>query len=240
MHMKVEKQRTLEPLRELDKETYLDALKSKNVNQYENEIALLKDELSIPVEIMELPYQAQSMLSFYNDKAWINKETGSKTYNDIVESYIASLEDSDWIETIFEKIPVYDENGNETGYRTLPNPEKKHQYMLLKQKAISYWNNNNLSQMVEIFKKLMLGGRKQEDMLKDAIIDDALYHPDDNYRLRSRNQAIKVMGMDKNVQVLGQDVWLKGGGRDFGKHASEKLGISSLDLTKYIEDDKDD
>lgn len=235
--MKVEKQRTLEPLRELDKETYLDALKSNNVKEYENEIALLKDELAIPVEIMELPYQAQSMLSFYNDKSWINKETGSKTYNDIVESYIASLETTQWVEDIFDKIPVYDADGNETGYRTLPNPNKKHQYMLLKQKAISYWNNYNLSQMVDIFKKLMLGGRKQEDMLKDAIIDDALYHPDDNYRLRSRNQAIKVMGMDKNVQVLGQDVWIKGGGKDFGKHAANTLGISSLDLSKYVEED---
>lgn len=237
--MKVDKAREVEPLKDIDEEVYFQALKEKNLDTYENEIALANGSLSIPKEILELPIQAQTVLSFYNDRNFLNKETGKPTYNDIIESYIASLDDTSWIEDIFDKIPVYDKDGNEKGYTTIVKSEEKQKYMLLKTKAISYWNNHNLNQMVDIFKTLMLGGRKQEDMLKDAIVSDALYHPDDNYRLKSRGQAIKVMGMDKNVQMQGMDVWQKGGGKEFGIHMAKALGIPSADLTPYIEDDVD-
>ena len=41
--------------------------------------------------------------------------------------------------------------------------------------------------------------------------------------------------MDKNVQTLGQDVWLKGGGKEFGKHLASYLGNDGYDLTTYID-----
>jgi len=238
--MEVNKQRNVEPLEELDNDTYFQALKEKKLDTYENEIALVGETLMIPKEIIELPIQAQTVLSFYNDKDYINKETGNKTYNNIVESYIASIEESSWVEDIFQKFPVYDKDGNETGYRTMVAPEKKKEYTILKSKAISYWNKNELNQVVDIYKQLMLGGRKREDMLKDAIVDDALFHPDENYRLKSRGQAIKVMGMDKNVVMQGMDVWLKGGGKEFGSHMAKAFGIASADLSKYIEGEQDE
>lgn len=233
--MKVDRKRNVEPLEELDETKYFEALKEKKIDTLENEIALAGKSLTIPKEIMELPIQAQTVLSFYNDKDFINKETGNKVYNNIVESYIASLEDALWIEDIFEKFDVTDRDGNVVGYRTVVKPEMKTQYTLLKSKAITYWNEHQLNQVIDIYKQLMLGGRKQEDMLKDAIIEDALFHPDDNYRLKSRGQAIKVMGMDKNVAMQGMDVWLKGGGKEFGTHMAKTLGIVGADLTKYVE-----
>jgi hypothetical protein len=236
--MEVNKKREVEPLKEFDEATYFTALKDNKLDTYENEIALAKGGLTIPKEILELPIQAQTVLSFYNDKDYINKETGRKTFNDIVESYIASIEDTTWIEDIFEKFDIYDKNDHVAGYKTIVKPEKKQQYTLLKTKAISYWNEQNLNMMVEIFKSLMLGGRKREDMLKDAIVDDALFHPDDNFRLKNRSLAVKVMGMDKNVQMLGMDVWQKGGGREFGSHMAKALGIKSADLSQYIEEDE--
>lgn len=238
--MKVEKTRNVEPLKELDEQVYFEALKEKKIDELENEIALAGKSLTIPREIMELPIQAQTVLSFYNDKDYINAETGNKTYNNIVESYIASLDDTNWVEDIFEKFPFYDKEGKEIGYRTIVKPEKKTQYTLLKSKAISFWNEHNLNQVIDIYKQLMLGGRKREDMLKDAIVDDALFHPDDNYRLKSRAQAIKVMGMDKNVIMQGMDVWLKGGGKEFGAHMAKTLGIAGADLSKYVEDDSNE
>ncbi len=239
--MDINKTREVEPLKDLDEVTYFEALKENKLDTYENEIALSEGALTIPKEILELPKQAQHMLSFYNDKDWINKETAKKSFNNIVESYIASLDDSSWVDEIFTRFDTYDKDGNIIGYGAIVNPEKKAQYMMLKQKAISYWNNNNLQQVVDVFKKLMLGGRKQEDLLKDSIIEDALYHEDDNYRLRSRNQAIKIMGMDKNVQMQGQDVWLKGGGREFGEHLAKTLGNIFQDNSGYvIGDDKDE
>lgn len=238
--MKVDKTRDVEPLKEFDETTYFNALKDNKLEEYENEIALAGNALMIPKEIMELPIQAQTVLSFYNDKDFVNKETGNKTFNNIVESYIASLEDAVWVEDIFEKFPVYDKDGNESGYRTMVSPDKKKEYTLLKSKAISYWNEFQLNQVVDIYKQLMLGGRKKEDMLKDAIVDDALFHPDDNYRLKSRAQAIKVMGMDKNVVMQGLDVWLKGGGKEFGKHMAQSLGIAGADFTKYVEEDENE
>lgn len=234
-NMKVDRKRNVEPLEELDETKYFEALKEKKIDTLENEIALAGKSLTIPKEIMELPIQAQTVLSFYNDKDFINKETGNKVYNNIVESYIASLEDALWIEDIFEKFDVTDRDGNVVGYRTVVKPEMKTQYTLLKSKAITYWNEHQLNQVIDIYKQLMLGGRKQEDMLKDAIIEDALFHPDDNYRLKSRGQAIKVMGMDKNVAMQGMDVWLKGGGKEFGTHMAKTLGIVGADLTKYVE-----
>lgn len=238
--MKVDKKRDVEPLNDMDQATYFEAIKEKKLETYENEIALAGSSLLIPKEIMELPIQAQTVLSFYNDKDFINKETGNKTFNNIVESYIASLDDTSLIEDIFEKYFVYDANGKETGYKTIVKPDMKKEYTLLKSKAISYWNEHQLNQVVDIYKQLMLGGRKREDMLKDAIVDDALFHPDENYRLKSRSQAIKVMGMDKNVRMIGMDVWAKGGGKEFGSHMAKQLGVSGVDLSKYVEGEEDE
>lgn len=237
--MEVHKKRDVEPLKDISDETYFTALKEGTLETYENEIALAKGTLTIPKEIMELPIQAQTVLSFYNDREYINPETGRKTFNNIVECYIASLDDTKWVEDIFDKIDVYDKDGNKTGYTTVVKSEQKQKYTMLKTKAISFWNEHNLNQMVDIFKSLMLGGRKREDMLKDAIVDDALFHQNENIRLKNRSLAIKVMGMDKNVAMQGMDVWLKGGGKEFGTHMAKAFGIASADLSQYIEEDND-
>lgn len=237
--MQINKERQVEPLKDLDERSYMMALKEKELEQYENEIVLSEGALAIPKEIMELPIRAQYLLSFYHDKDYVNPETGKNTYNNIVESYIATIEDSSFVKKAFVEQEFADAKGNVV-VKIVPNPENKHIYMRVKQHAISYWNNHNLSQHVDIFKKLMLGGRKQEDMLKDAIVEDALYHEDANFKMRSRNQAIKVLGMDKNIQVTGQDVWLKGGGKEFGKHLSSYLGSNSYDLSQYIDAEFDE
>lgn len=223
--MEIKKQRQVEPLRDFDDNTYVKAIVNKELEAYENEIALNEGALSIPKEILELPDRAQYMLAFYNDRDFVNEETGKNTYQNIVESYIATLEDTTFIKKAFKDV-----NGE-----IVPDSNQKQIYMKLKQHAISFWNNNNLSQLVDVFKKLLYGGRQQDEILKDAIIDDALYNKDDKVRMSSRNQAIKILGMDKNVQVLGQDVWLKGGGKEFGKHLSNYLGSSSYDLSQYID-----
>ena len=204
--MIVDKERIVEPLKDLDEKIYFDALKENKLDTYENEIAIFKGALSIPKEIIELPIQAQNMLSFYNDRQWVNPQTGKHTYNDIVECYIASLDDTEFMKDVFFFEKVRDEQGNVIDEVVKINPEQKAIYMKLKTYAISYWNDNNLSQIVDVFKTLMLGGRKQEDMLKDAVIDDALYHKDMNYKMKNRTLAVKVLGMDKNVKTDGQDV----------------------------------
>ena len=223
--MEIKKERQVEPLKDIDESIYINAIKDKTIEQYENEISLSEGALSIPKEILELPPKAQYVLAFYNDKDFVNKETGKNTYQNIVESYIAATEDTSYVAKAFKEVDG----------AIVPDAENKQIYMKIKQRAISFWNNNQLSQLVEVFKKLMYGGRKQEEILKDAIIDDALYHDDINIKIKSRNQAIKILGMDKNVQTMGQDVWLKGGGREFGKHLSGYLGNESYDLTKYVD-----
>jgi hypothetical protein len=232
--MDIKKERQVEPLKDFDESVYRLAVKDMTLEQYENEIALSEGTLSIPKEITELPMRAQYMLAFYNDRDYVNEETGKKTYQDIVESYIATLEDSSFVAQAFLEQEFNDGKGN-VYIKKIPNPTNKQIYMRIKQHAISFWNNNNLSQLVDIFKKLLYGGRRQEEVLKDAILDDALYHDDLKFKISSRNQAIKVMGMDKNVQTLGQDVWLKGGGKEFGKHLASYLGNDGYDLTTYID-----
>lgn len=232
--MDIKKERQVEPLKDFDESIYRLAVKDMTLEQYENEIALSEGTLSIPKEITELPMRAQYMLAFYNDRDYVNEETGKKTYQDIVESYIATLEDSSFVAQAFLEQEFNDGKGN-VFIKKVPNPANKQIYMRIKQHAISFWNNNNLSQLVDIFKKLLYGGRRQEEVLKDAILDDALYHDDLKFKISSRNQAIKVMGMDKNVQTLGQDVWLKGGGKEFGKHLASYLGNDGYDLSTYID-----
>jgi hypothetical protein len=233
--MEVNKQRNVEPLKDLDEIKYFDALKSGKLEEYENEIALSKGALSIPTEIVELPVKAQEMLSFYLDKDYVNKITYKKTYNNIVESYIACLDETKYLDKVFILNNIYDENGNLINVTTKPNPEKKHIYLKLKQHAISFWNENNLQSVVPIFKKLMLGGIKQEDMLKDAIIEDALFHEDMAYRMRNRTLATKVLGMDKPQAQSGQNVWLLGGGKSFGQHLAQFTGVKTFDITEVIE-----
>jgi hypothetical protein len=232
--MDIKKERQVEPLKDFDESIYRLAVKDMTLEQYENEIALSEGTLSIPKEITELPMRAQYMLAFYNDRDYVNEETGKKTYQDIVESYIATFEDSSFVAQAFLEQEFNDGKGN-VYIKKVPNPANKQIYMRIKQHAISFWNNNNLSQLVDIFKKLLYGGRRQEEVLKDAILDDALYHDDLKFKISSRNQAIKVMGMDKNVQTLGQDVWLKGGGKEFGKHLASYLGNDGYDLSTYID-----
>lgn len=232
--MEIKKERQVEPLKDFDESVYRLAVKDMTLEQYENEIALSEGTLSIPEEITQLPMRAQYMLAFYNDRDFVNEETGKKTYQDIVESYIATLEDSSFVAQAFLEQEFNDGKGN-VFIKKVPNPANKQIYMRIKQHAVSFWNNNNLSQLVDIFKKLLYGGRRQEEVLKDAILDDALYHDDLKFKISSRNQAIKVMGMDKNVQTLGQDVWLKGGGKEFGKHLASYLGNDGYDLTTYID-----
>lgn len=237
--MDIKKERQVEPLKDFDESVYRMAVKDMTLEQYENEIALSEGTLSIPSEITELPMRAQYMLAFYNDRDFVNSETGKNTYHDIVESYIATLEDSSFVEKAFLEQEFNDGKGN-VYIKKVPNPANKQIYMRIKQHAISFWNNNNLSQLVDIFKKLLYGGRKQEEILKDTIIDDALFHEDLKFKTSARNQAIKVMGLDKNVQSLGQDVWLKGGGKEFGKHLAGYLGNNGYDLSTYIDAEFDD
>ena len=238
--MEVNKQRQVEPLKDMDETIYMEALKQGKLDEYENEIALSKGALQIPTEIVELPIKAQEMLSFYLDKDYENKITYRKTYNNIVESYIACLENQKFLEDVFIVEPVYDENGKMIRVSTKPNPDKKNIYLRLKQHAISFWNEHNLQQVVPIFKKLMLGGIKQEDMLKDAIVEDALYHEDTAYRMRNRTLATKVLGMDKPKEQSGQNVWLIGGGKDFGKHLAGFTGVKTFDISDIVEGEIED
>lgn len=237
--MEINKTAKVEPLRDFDNDTFFTALKEKTIDTYENEIELSKNSLSIPKEIIELPIQAQYMLSFYNDRSWVNQETGKKTYNDIVESYIASLDDTKFINNLYITKEEPSQDGSYVIVKKYLDPEKKSQYMFLKQKAISYWNDNNLSAMIDIFKKLMLGGRKHEDMIKDEIVENALHNEDENIKLKYLNQAIKVLGLDKNIQMQGKDVWKSGGGKEFGSHASKVLNMPSLDISKYVDGEED-
>ena len=231
----VNKARKVEPLRDFDEEIYKKALIEKDLDTYENEIALSDGTLSIPKEITTLPLKAQYVLAFYCDRAYINKITNKRTYNDILESYIASLDDDSFLEDVFLQVPITDQNGNVIKMTTVVNNEKKNIYMKLQQQAYSFWNDNNLLPIVDIFKKLKSGGRKKEDELKEAIVDDALYHEDENIKLKNRSLAIKVMGMDKNVQTSAQNVWLTGGGKDFGKALANFTGKKGFDITEYVE-----
>jgi len=236
----VNRTRQVEPLKDLDEDVYFTALKEGKLEYYENEIALSKGALQIPPEIVELPIKAQEMLSFYLDKDYENKITYKKTYNNIIESYIACLENQDFLEDVFLAEKVYDEYGKPISIKITPNPDKKHIYLRLKQHAISFWNEHNLQSVVPIFKKLMLGGVKQEDMLKDAIVDDALYHEDIAYKMRNRTLATKILGMDKPKQQSGQNVWLIGGGKDFGKHLAGFTGVKTFDITPIVDGEYED
>lgn len=233
--IQVNKTRKVEPLRDFDEEIYKKALIEKDLESYENEIALSSGVLSIPKEVTTLPLKAQYVLAFYCDRAYINKITNKRTYNDILESYIASLDDDSFLEDVFLSVPITDKDGNVIKMTTVVNNEKKHIYMKLQQQAYSFWNDNNLLPIVDIYKKLKSGGRKKEDELKEAIVDDALYHEDENIKLKNRSLAIKVMGMDKNVQTAAQNVWLTGGGKDFGKALAQFTGKKSYDITDYVE-----
>jgi len=82
---------------------------------------------------------------------------------------------------------------------------------------MSLWREYNIEPIVPIFKKTMLGGRKQEDMLKEDILDDALFSNDLKLKVKSRDQAIKILGMDKNVQMQQANIWKMSGGKELGK-----------------------
>ncbi len=241
--MEVKRQRDVEPLKDLDISTYLQASKQNELEIFENEIALGGKDLGIPKEIMEIPFQAQSMLSFYCDREYANKITCKKTYNNILESYIASLDDDKWVADIFEQHEIVSDDGKTMNVFATVKDEMKPKYIRLRQKAISYWSEHKLGNLIDVFKKLMLGGRSREDLIKDDIIDDALYDEDKNFKLKRTNQAIKVLGLDKNVQMANPDVWNIGGGKQLHSHMKNKLGgVNYNDIidAEFDEADKDE
>ena len=236
--MVVNKERDVEPLREFDENTYKQAMKDGNLDEYENEIEMTYEILNVPNEILELPKQAQSMLYFYCDRQFKNPETGNKTYNNLFESYIASLKDKSIIQNVYVVENVRDDEGNIIDERVTVNPEALVTYNRLKTKAMSMWREYNIEPIVPIFKKTMLGGRKQEDMLKEDILEDALFSNDTKLKVKSRDQAIKILGMDKNVQMQQANIWKLGGGKELGKKIAETTGVKSFDNSHLLEEDE--
>ena len=216
---------------------YIKGVKKQDLESIENEIAVMGNAIgNIPTEYMELPLQAQGLVIYYNDRQFKNQLTNRHTYQDIVESYIAVMnqKEVDWFSS---KVGYLESHRNEndelvTTFKVLDNLL----WAKFKTNIMAYWKIYNLKSLVKTMRELQRGDLKDRELITTAIVDDALYNDDATIRIRSRQQAIKVLGMEKSANDNFTDVWNNKGGKVFAKITAEFTGNKTFDYDSLIVD----
>ncbi len=204
---------------------------------YENEAWVMEREMGLPESYMRLGEVEQRMLMLYMEDVR-EPMTGESTYGKVFTSWLYANRTEGGIRIptdlfIKEIDTVIDSKTGELVEveKTVPNPDKMNLYLRLKARAFATWRQNNMHELVkpmrEIFKN---AGLKDEQLLEQAIVDDALSADKSNYTARMRSLAVKVKGMEKNNTLQMVNVYVEGGGDKLNRTIIEETGNDTYDL----------
>lgn len=210
--------RPVEPLSDYNEQKHLDAVKKGEVELYENEYHLIEQALSLPQKFMELGELEQRMVLLFVDKDYVEKYSGKKTENDAFASFLAAYDKKEVINKIFllkEETIGYDKEGNELiKIVKIVNPDQLPLYMKLKSHATMIWKNSNLKEISKTMREIMTNsGFRDEELLEQKIMSDALSNDKDNFTMQNRKAAIEIKGMKKPTSMQQINVYLEGGGK---------------------------
>ena len=199
--------------------------KSNLVKEVEPELVKAKEEnqLGVPSTFYKLTPQEQSMLMFYLSSDFVHPITNKRTHMNVLQSYIASYVDDDEISKIWEVIET--PNG-ETKLGKIKNYKK---HTELQAHAIQRFNQNPL--MIETWNDLvrMSFGAEPAQMIKTAIMKDALYSEETHDRNANRKMAIEILGMKEETQNQSVNIFLDGGGKELAQVFSNDEYVVTMD-----------
>lgn len=199
--------------------------KTNAIKDVEPELVKAKEEnhLGVPSTFYELTPQEQSMLMFYLSSDFIHPLTNKRTHMNILQSYLAAYVSDDDIEKTWEI--KEDKEGN----RALGKVKNSKKYTELNTSAIQRFNQNPV--MMEAWNDLvrLTFGANPEDMIKTAIMKDALYAENQADKNANRRMAIDILGIadERNQQSI--NIFLDGGGKELAEVYSDDDYIVTMD-----------
>lgn len=209
--------------------------KGDSIKEVEPELIKAKEEgqLGVPNSFFELSIEEQSMLMFYLSSDFINPITGKRTHMNILHSYVTAYLSEEEIEKVWNI--EFDKKGKVTKF-AVKNPKK---YASLQASAISKFHQNPaMNQAWQDLIKMTFGANP-EDMVKQAILKDALEGETSSDRNTNRRMAIDILGLtqsDKD-EAQGVNIFLEGGGKELAEVFKNKNTIVTADDLEVEDDD---
>ena len=182
--------------------------KNNRVKEVEPELVKAKEEnhLGVPNSFYNLDVQEQTMLMLYLSPDFINPLTGNRTHMNVLESYVATYLDEKEIEDIWEVVQKKDKR-----YVTQVKSPKK--YAQLKKNAVEAFSNPVLKETWNDMVRMTFGANP-EDMLKNAILQDALYAEKSSDKNANRKMALDIFKVSEKEQNNTLNVFVQGGGKE--------------------------
>lgn len=231
----MELNRQVEPLDEYNEEKHLKTIKTGDIESYENEYHLIKQNLGLPIKFMELPALEQKMVLLFVDNEYIEPESGKHTKNDSFISFLAAYHNKTVIRKIFmerKKVIGYDKEGNEiVEIYTIPNPNEMSLYIKLKTHATMIWKKSNLKEISKSMNEIVTNsGFKDNELLEKKIISDALSNERDSFTMQNRRLSVDILGLKKPMGLQQINVYLEGGGKKANEIIVEQTGNKAFEL----------
>jgi uncharacterized protein YqeY len=203
--------------------------KNNSIKDVEPELVKAKEEnhLGVPSTFYLLTPQEQSMLMFYLSSDFVHPVTNKRTHMNILQSYIASYVEDDEIGKVWEL--KEDEHGN----RKLGRIKNAKKYAELQTLAIQRFNQNPV--MMEAWNDLirLTFGANPEDMIRNAIMTDAIYAENSADKNANRRMAIDILNLGQDKQNQSINIFLDGGGKELAevyKNDDYIVTIDDLDV----------
>ena len=217
---------------EISEDDYLAITKAGRENEVEPEVAKMKSEnaLDVPNSFFELTIPEQSMLMFYLSRDYVCPFTYKRTYMNMLHSYATSHLDEKEINKIWTIDVVRDETGSVVDYKLkIKNHDK---YNRTNKDALRAFNNN--PDIVKAWSELvkMKFVIQPEDLIKTAIIQDALEAENYKDRNQNRKMALDILQIGQKIdQAQMFNVFLQGGGAELAE-AAKNLSDNQFITTK--------
>ena len=214
---------------------YLNAIKSNEIDLYENEYHLIEKTLNLPQKYMELSELEQKMVLLFIDKDFIEPKSGKKTENNAFISFLASYHNQTVIKKLYKeesKTVGFDKFGNElTEEYKIIDSSQLPLYTKLKTHATMIWKTNNLKEISKTMREIMTNdGFRDNELLEQKIVSDAMSDSRDSFTIQNRRLAIDIKGMKKPQGLQQINVYLKGGGKEANREIIKSSGNVVYDL----------
>jgi uncharacterized protein YqeY len=203
--------------------------KNNSIKEVEPQLVKAKEEnhLGVPSTFYLLTPQEQSMLMFYLSSDFVHPVTNKRTHMNILQSYIAAYVEDDEIGKVWEL--KEDEHGN----RKLGRIKNAKKYAELQTLAIQRFNQNPV--MMEAWNDLirLTFGANPEDMIRNAIMTDAIYAENAADKNANRRMAIDILSLGQDKQNQSINIFLDGGGKELAevyKNDDYIVTIDDLDV----------
>jgi len=224
-----------EPLSNYNEQKHLETVRKGELELYENEYHLIEQSLLLPKKFMELGALEQKMVLLFIDKDYVEPNSEKKTENDAFISFLASYDNQAVVKKIYKtKIIVtgQDKEGNDKIVIIKVIDEKQLDlYMKLKSHATMVWKNSNLKEISKSMKEMMTNsGFRDEELLEQQILSDALSTTRDSFTLSNRRLAVDIKGLKKPMGLQQINVYLDGGGKKANEIIVESTGNTSYEL----------